>query len=301
MLMYHSVGEPAGDRFGNTPFHDIALERFERHMRFMKNHYDIVPVDTLLERFRAGVSVKGLASITFDDGYVSVRKYALPVLEALGLRATLFLTAGLLQGKPLWRDKVRWLIAHGLAGEFLRAASAEYPFLKTWEVSRFYRQSKKPSGISSRTLDSLIDQFLADKGLDPRRALRSLYLRPEDLAHPLAKRLDFGNHTANHYILSTLDDEEQREEIESAERVFSEAGLGISRVFCIPNGQPGDWNETTLEILREKGYWGYLAGASNTNALNDSEKKEMPAAIMRLMAPDAELRRTREADNEKTP
>jgi len=52
-----------------------------------------------------------MVAITFDDGYADNVKLAVPVMDALGLRATFFVVAGLIgTDGELWYDR----ILHGI-------------------------------------------------------------------------------------------------------------------------------------------------------------------------------------------
>jgi peptidoglycan/xylan/chitin deacetylase (PgdA/CDA1 family) len=68
----------------------VSREMFERHCRFFKRHFHVVPLGELVTRLERGQSIDRLLSITFDDGYLDNFMNARPVLEALSLPATFF-------------------------------------------------------------------------------------------------------------------------------------------------------------------------------------------------------------------
>ncbi len=87
VLYYHSVRAE-------------TLPTFARQMEYLARTCEVVPACRILSAsFTKG---KNLVSITFDDAFVSVRDQAIPVLERLGLRASIFVPAGLLGRQPDW-------------------------------------------------------------------------------------------------------------------------------------------------------------------------------------------------------
>ena len=88
-----------------TPGAHIVLERFFEQMRWVRRRYTVVALTEMVERLRDGRSLRGLLALTFDDGYRGTITEALPVLQTLGLPATLFIV-GDAPGRstPFWWD-----------------------------------------------------------------------------------------------------------------------------------------------------------------------------------------------------
>jgi peptidoglycan/xylan/chitin deacetylase (PgdA/CDA1 family) len=87
ILYYHSVRAE-------------TLPAFARQMEYLARTCQVVPICQIVSvPFTQG---KHLVSITFDDAFVSVRDQAIPVLEGLGLRASIFVPVGLLGRRPDW-------------------------------------------------------------------------------------------------------------------------------------------------------------------------------------------------------
>ncbi len=71
----------------------ISRDMFERHCRFFKRHFHVVPLEDLVTKLEHGRPIDRLLAITFDDGYRDNFVNARPVLEALSLPATFFVVS----------------------------------------------------------------------------------------------------------------------------------------------------------------------------------------------------------------
>lgn len=102
VLMYHRVGEV---RSAAESLYCIAPERFAAQMNLLaRRGYRAVPIDALVAWLEGGPTLKkGDFVLTFDDGFLGVREYALPILEQLGWPFTVFLVTSLLGGADMWQ------------------------------------------------------------------------------------------------------------------------------------------------------------------------------------------------------
>lgn len=93
VLLYHSI-HPAKRFASATP------ELFEDHIAWLRDHCDLIPFEHVLTNAAGPRHDRPQVALTFDDGYEDVHRYALPVLERVGVPATFFLTVGLTEGNP---------------------------------------------------------------------------------------------------------------------------------------------------------------------------------------------------------
>ena len=104
VLMFHHVRPAATDGFAPNALLEITpgfLDAVLTHLA--ERGYEVVTLDDLLERLRAGARLRRPAAVlTFDDGYRDNRDHALPVLQARGVRAMLFVVAGLIGKTDEW-------------------------------------------------------------------------------------------------------------------------------------------------------------------------------------------------------
>lgn len=102
ILCHHGVSESWPTEFAIDP------GRLEDQLRFLlRRGYRPLPLGEALERPPPG----RVLAVTFDDAYRSVLEWGLPVLERLGVPATVFVpTAYVGSGEPMaWAEMSRWL------------------------------------------------------------------------------------------------------------------------------------------------------------------------------------------------
>jgi peptidoglycan/xylan/chitin deacetylase (PgdA/CDA1 family) len=90
VLCYHSI-DP------EQPFASASPDLFRSHLEWLKAHCEVVPFDVVQT---SGVGGRPTVAITFDDGYLDNFVRAYPMLRALELPATFFVTVGLIEREP---------------------------------------------------------------------------------------------------------------------------------------------------------------------------------------------------------
>jgi peptidoglycan/xylan/chitin deacetylase (PgdA/CDA1 family) len=91
ILAYHGLWTTPGYQYGNHLF--IRPEQFEQRMTWLKNsRYPVLPLGEAVRRLDEGSLPDHAAVITIDDGWSSTYTHLLPILEALGLPATVYIT-----------------------------------------------------------------------------------------------------------------------------------------------------------------------------------------------------------------
>jgi peptidoglycan/xylan/chitin deacetylase (PgdA/CDA1 family) len=229
VLCYHNV-VPHTDRvppFGDPGLH-LPIERFAAQVHWLKDHYTVVPLRELVTRVEAGRVVRGLAAITFDDGYVGAFTHAWPLLRELGLPATMFIVAG----APS-RPTVFWW-------DHPAVVHADTP------------------GARHRRLLSLCgdrDRILKDVAAaeNPPPDMPTTHW-PADwavVAKEAAAGLELGAHTITHRTLTALSDAELARELGAPRDIIREH-TGVQPVsFSYPYGI---WDARVREAVRRAGY-----------------------------------------------
>jgi len=98
VLAYHGVGYC--DRSDDPHNLFLTPDAFERQMEHLAGRYQVVSLhDAVQDR---GSSAQRQVAITFDDAYVGVLTYAVPVLARLRFPATVFLPTAFLGASNTW-------------------------------------------------------------------------------------------------------------------------------------------------------------------------------------------------------
>jgi peptidoglycan/xylan/chitin deacetylase (PgdA/CDA1 family) len=251
VLTYHSCARRVQPSV--TPVDNVIPERLYEQLDKLRKQFHFVNIDELCE----ARTWHGLAAVTFDDGYKNVVEEALPVFSALDIPFTVFVNNIGFENKIFWRHKVTFIRHSGLQQDL-------ECFLKETRKIRgldFHEYSKHPDNSSIR-VESELDDFLVSRRIpiDYNQLLfdNDSYF----ISHPLVW---YGNHTASHYVLSSLTLEDQCTEIKRTRDFLRTRAVNISKVFALPFGQTYHANRDTLVALQSFGYQYMLM---NRNRLN---------------------------------
>lgn len=257
ILMYHGLTEdPRPDEWTQ-----VSCEEFERQARLLSRHYRVVHLRDLVEALAAGKPESRLAAITFDDGYRSVATLAAPILERLGLPATLFLTSEFPTTDPteirlMWPDRLRLRLASldgprvDLSGFDLGSHDLSSPKQRRRSAHALSAALKT---VPSRTKDAVLAHLdaLPAKGPVPAVPVEVLPMTWAQAGALAKSRLwRIGGHTRTHPILSRHDRDLLEVEIVGG-KADLEARLGLRiEEFAYPNGRRQDYDDDAVAIVR---------------------------------------------------
>lgn len=241
IFLYHAVFDRMPKNIQDG-LHNVTPEILFEQLSYIKKHYEIISVDDYLELR----DKNGYACITFDDGYKSVLDYGLPVIESLNLPITIFLNTSSFEGKAFWRDKVRFIINNNLVEEFKNFATT----LIRANGQDFYNYTKNKNN-NSIIVENEINKFIEYKNINSNQLSHLFDSKRCLINHPL---ISYGNHSHNHYVMSSLSFDEQFQEISNAKKFLINSGINHSKVFSLPFGRMDDFNDDTINILENEGY-----------------------------------------------
>ena len=176
-------------------------------------------------------------AVTVDDGYRDFAEVAAPLLREFGIPSTVYIVTDFAdQADWLWWDQAAHLYGQesGVAAKVLEWIEKPDSERRKELAALAVRQGKKLPAAAPAVY----------AGLDWHQM------------RELAKSgVEFGGHTRTHPILARLESAEaQRAEVSWCQRRLTEE-LGQPAVhFCYPNGRPQDFDEDSVEAVREFGF-----------------------------------------------
>lgn len=229
ILMLHGVGTER-----------MTQDDFFRVVSWLKQRYAIVPLDTMIRDLLGGVPApdgtgRSELAITFDDGLRNQYRVARPVLEHLGVPATIFVCPGLVEsGQWMWNHDMR-----------ARLGRLQPPALREW-AQQLGAPLPYVEGIIA-WVKTLPPQQRGQVHAQLRDA--TPHFMPTAQEHTAYDVMDWdevracdrgllriGSHTMTHPILTTLGEKEIRRELHDS-RTQLEARLGRTvDLLCYPNG-----------------------------------------------------------------
>lgn len=227
VLCYHNVvPETDGGHSDRLGLH-MPIRTFERQMRWLARHYAVVPLADFVNRLCRGERLRGVAAVTFDDGYRGVFDHAWPLLRDLGIPATVFVVAEAPgRAEAFWWDDRDVLRAHSPA--------------------RYHHWLTELRGDSVSIVESVMPARRAQPPLSRCRPASW-----QAIAEAARSGLDLGVHSATHRSLPALDEFAfRREVVESRDIIRRRTGV-TAEFFAYPYGL---WNDRVREAVRSAGY-----------------------------------------------
>lgn len=233
-------------------FHAVPSQEWLRTaLEAVGRLYRFVPLSDLHDHFYGGRHLRGACHITFDDGERSFLEHALPVLQALGAPATLFVSPQVLaEGRPYWFQEARRLrrllgderVKEEIAAVLGRPVEQLAPF----GVNTLFK------AMCLADIEAAIARCQA---LAPAEMTFTLNMTPLEVQQVAAGGLvTVGAHTATHPVLANENDAEaERQIVQSVQALREWLGRDVV-AFAYPNGAPGlDFGPREQAILRRCG------------------------------------------------
>ncbi len=259
ILMYHRIARPDESNMFIQPGMFVTPETFEMHLQALLSETTVLSLDELIDSVRRGAprtSTRPLCAITFDDGWRDFYDNAYPLLKSLNVPATVYLPTNFIgTDRWFWTDRFAFLWKHKKRFDL----KSPNPILK--ELARiggpFESQIEKAIALLKKQPSDVIGPFLdeleiacGDSSGIPGRA----FLNWQEVKEMRSSGLiAFGSHTAEHVILTAIDEKEAQNQLRlSRQKLIDENVVDARSVsFCYPNG---NYNAPIAQLVREAGY-----------------------------------------------
>jgi len=254
ILIFHRV-LPQPDPLFPGELHAL---QFEKTCSWLKEWFNVLPLDEAARRLVEGGLPARAAAITFDDGYADNEEKALPILQRFGLNASFFVATGFLDGGRMWNDtlieSVRGCRADVLDLRDTVANTLGALPLGTLELRRqaIRRLIAAIKYLPQPVRDTWVAAVAQRSGA---QLPDNLMMRSEQVRNLHRAGMRIGGHTVSHPILARVDLGAARREITAGREALQAIVDDDVTLFAYPNGKPGDdYPPEAVQMVREAGF-----------------------------------------------
>lgn len=263
ILMYHRVVTDVelSSQFIQPGMY-VTSETFDRQIRFLREHFDILPMNDLLSMWREKTwdENRRYCVITFDDGWLDNYVHAFPVLRRYDVPATIFLPTGII-GTTMWfwPEQLGWLsqrfalLSSKRRAEILASLRAGGSWLNGIARAMETRQSDDLieccKAASHERIGELVSRLAGE--MEARLPDQRLVMNWGEVGEMSAAKISFGSHSVAHKILTTVSEAELHEEVYGSLEALQKRNLNGAPVFCYPNGT---YSPTVIRCVESAGY-----------------------------------------------
>ncbi len=264
ILLYHGVTREDSQGIENFSGKHIDADVFDKQMAWVAQNTAPVSLRGLSSRLLSGEPLPPRSiAVTFDDSYRNLVTTALPILKRHRVPATFFITTGFVEtARRYWTDKVEHIINMAEAHE-VKLALSPNDAPSTFDL-----------GTPEKRVNAVIEIKSAMKALPPEERDATLTALSENLPEtghsspvPNYDNLswdevreldtgddyDVGGHSANHEILSYLEETDCVHELKTCIAAL-EDNLGHKiDLFSYPEGQESHYNSSVIKALKAFG------------------------------------------------
>jgi len=277
--MYHSVAQLDADPHGLS----VSPSRFRAQMIHLKQHFPLLRLEDEWA-VRGGPSVV----VTFDDGYANNLHTALPILEDVGVPATIFLGTGAIEsGEAFWWDEI----------DALALGDGDFGPALELETERDVHRWPSETPEQRRALHAELPEILKRLDCEPREgALRQLRAwaggrraipdekRPMtiDEVHTLAASplVTIGAHGVSHTAMSAIPPARQRAEIAGSKQCIETWLRREVAVFAYPYGGRTRYSRESLRACEAAGFRKAVAANFPGQAHRWTNRFEIPRQMV---------------------
>jgi peptidoglycan/xylan/chitin deacetylase (PgdA/CDA1 family) len=242
ILTYHHVAAHDPAYPYDPGVADAEPEQFRRQMEMLARYGTPIGVDELIRALDGAPLPKNPVMVTFDDGYRSCHDVALPILRAVGMRATFFVSTGYINDRKLyWWERIALILSHA------RRTTAQITYPKALELDRRAPRANNVltdlvKNTPSMDLARFLDELAAAFGVEWNDELEATHadnlIMSWDQVRALSRAgMDVESHTRWHRVLQTLDDDQLKSEL-AGSKADLEKQLGRTvRAVAYPVGR----------------------------------------------------------------
>ena len=238
VFCYHDVSHNPSE-FSRQYNLNVPPDIFEYQINFICKNFNVISTDDLLD----GKFQDNSALITFDDGFKSYFKTAVPILNNYKLPSTIFLNMAPVKNEIFWSGLTTYL------------CDKSPEFCQLLKKNTECHLKEKPMYLYCTR--EIVNSFLKFKGKTFKEEVDKFvgeFASQEDLSSVSSNRLvTFGNHLYNHDVAMLISKSELLESYNKNEHELKKYPNSKS-IFAFPYGQPDTcFSYQQIELLIDNG------------------------------------------------
>lgn len=268
VLAYHRIEQPGDPNFAPTLI-DAYPADFEAQVRYIASRYNVVSSWDLVRSLRGGYTLpKRALIITFDDGYMSFKDTAWPILQRNGLTATLFVVTHYVgtEGAPFWWDALYRALMR------TQKDHIEVPGVGTLTLespnqrrAAYDHLASIIEHVSEEEANRIADAAVERCAVEPSR--ERYVLNWEEIESLARAGVAIGAHTRHHVMLAQASPHRVRSEVAGSWADLRAHMPDPLPIFCYPNGKPHAVNAIATQTVRRSGMVGAYTMVAGLNVV----------------------------------
>lgn len=250
---------------------DLDLKGFEEILDFICEHFQVLPLDHVVQGMCSGRLPSRAACLTFDDGYQSWFDGVVPLLKSRNLHATFYITTGQLTHLPTWHERLAQCLL-AMPDPVLSLPALGLAQMDVSDVLSRRRAYELLEGLLKYQPVDVREQLLAQLArMAKTPVLPVTPMSIQQLRELADAGFGIGAHTRTHPILTLCDERSAYEEISQVRETLTELTRVPVHAFAYPNGRPrADYTASHVAMVRKAGYRHAVTTAWGAAAAGDS-------------------------------
>jgi peptidoglycan/xylan/chitin deacetylase (PgdA/CDA1 family) len=262
ILLYHGVTEAVSQGIENASGKHIRAETFRRQMTFVAENCTILSLPDIVALHDAGEPYPPRSvAITFDDGFRNNFTVAAPILDGLGVPATFYICAGIVDTDLMfWVDELEDcfnrceapMVRLALDAEE-QAYSLDGPEQRLATLNMVKAFCKR---VDASSRERVVQSAIKATRMTPDCAAAANYekITWRQLREMAANQLfTIGGHTLYYEIMTAQSAERMRLDLSATLDLLDYNLDQKTRHFSYPEGQPEHYDDTVIDALKRRG------------------------------------------------
>ena len=234
IFLFHDVSNE--NDLQHSEIYSTNIKYFEKNIKLINDLFKIIPLNSLVKDRLS--DNKNYASITFDDGFLSVLENAYPILKKLNIPFTIFVNGEAISNNQLWVSNI------------IINKDSNYKE-RLINLARLNKNNINP--IEEIYTNGIFnEEFCAQYKIKSKS--KKIYLDYNDLIFLTNNSVSIASHSFHHLVLSRCDKELLVNEIIKNKNIVDSINDNNIDHFAIPFGKENHYNENVLNVLNNYGY-----------------------------------------------